>query len=55
MNLDQDLPIILDLNQQFGIQRSLQKIKRVIWKGILSNRIKLVVGARSSFTYLLET
>ena len=36
-----------DLNLQFGIQKSLQK-KRIIWKGIINNKIKLVVGARSS-------
>ena len=37
----------LDLNLQFGIQKSLKK-KRIIWKGVINNKIKLVVGARSS-------
>ena len=47
MNLNQDLKIFLVLNQQFGIQRLHQK-KRIIWKDIIKNKIKIVIGARSA-------
>ena len=38
----------MDLNQLFGIQQLQKKNKRIIWRGVVENKIKVVVGARSS-------
>ena len=48
MNLNQDLKIFLVSSQQFGTQKYLKKKKRLIWKGIITNKIKLIIGARSA-------
>ena len=46
MILKQDSRISLDLNQLSGIQKL--HLKRIIWKGIINNKIKILVGARSA-------
>ena len=38
----------MDICLQYGILKLQKRIKREIWKGLISNRIKLIIGARSS-------
>ena len=38
----------MDLNLQFGIQELQKKNKEIIWSGIATDKIKVVIGARSS-------
>ena len=42
-----DLNYFLDMNQQFGIQKSAPK-ENEIWQSVAQNKIKIVLGARSS-------
>ena len=38
----------MDTSLIYGIQKLLQKNKEIIWHGIMKNKIKIIIGARSS-------
>ena len=43
-----DFQNFLDTSLIYGIQKLLRKNKEIIWHGIMKNKIKIIIGARSS-------